>query len=248
MKRIATLLIMLALLAGCATEPDDPCSLRPPGQNGIYFYDALFLPVYLLYGITCEGIRALDRHGAFTPAPKGAVKDGIYNAQDGTFSVDAPAGLDIREQYAPQQDYVFFAPHILKGPVYAVSVSPQLDPAYASLTLEQFAATSLKDANFENQRLAGPPLVEQRREDVMLSGRPALSVVYSQTPQGAAKPAAYYLMYFMKTRGRAAVLSIAWPRDCPKCESGPEADVRAMDPEFQKFVDSFRLMDSGDRN
>lgn len=248
-RRLMAGFAALVLLAGCATEPNDPCYVRAPTQQGgIYIYDVLFLPVYLLYGITCEGIHALDRHGVFTPAPKGAVKDGVYSAEDGTFSVAAPEGLDIREQYSPQQDYVFFAPRILKGPVYAVSISPQLDPAYASLTLEQFAALSLKDANFEKQRLAGPPLKELRREDVTLGGRAALSVVYSQTPPGAVGPAAYYLMYFMKTRDRAAVLSVAWLRDCPKCATGPESAIRDMDPELKKFLDSFQLADSGRRN
>ena len=246
MRRLAIVLFCLALFAGCATEPSDPCLLEPPHVAGdIYINDVLFLPVYLLYGVTCEGIRALDRHGAFTPPTKGKVQDAIYDAADGSFSVAVPAGLEVREQYAPDQDYLFFAPRLGKGPVYVVSVSPQLDPAYASFSLEEFAATSLKDANFQNQRLPGPPLVELHREDVALDGHTALSVIYSQTPPGTQKPSAYYLMYFMKARDRAAVLSVAWPGDCPKCATGPESEVRAMDPELQKFVESFRLNDSG---
>lgn len=247
-NRFAAALLSLTLLAGCATEPDDPCYAHvplQPGGSGIYISEVLFAPVYLLYGITCEGIRALDRQGAFTPAPKGAVKDGVYAAEDQSFSVVAPQGLEIREQYSPAQDYVFFAPRYAKGPVYVVSVSPQLDPAYASLSLEQFAAASLRDANFENQRLAGAPLTERYRESVSLDGKSALAVIYSQSKSGADKPSAWYLMYFMKTRDRAAVLSIAWPVDCPKCATGPEMEVRSMDPQLERFVDSFQLNPSG---
>ncbi|MGE5624392.1 MAG: hypothetical protein ACM3ZT_02470 [Bacillota bacterium] len=248
-QRLLAIIAALTLLAGCATDPHDSCSMQvPTQQGGIYIYDWLFLPVYLLYGITCEGIRALDRHGAFTPPTKGKVENGVYEAGDGSFSVAAPQGLEVREQYAPSQDYVFFAPRFARGPVYVVSVSPQLDPAYAALSLEQFAATSLRDANFENQRLPGAPLAEIHRENVNLNGQRALSVTYSQTPAGASRPSAYYLMYFMKTRDRAAALSIAWPMDCPHCATGPEAEVRTMDPQLRSFVESFRLNDSGTSN
>lgn len=244
MKRIITGLTLLATLAGCATEPNDPCMVQPPGQqNGIYIYDVLFLPVYLLYGVTCEGIRALDRHGAFRTPPKGEVVDGIYAPEDGSFSVAAPEGLEIREQLSPERDYVFFAPRRARGPVYGVTVDRVLDPEYAALTAEEYAALALQDARFRRLQASDAPLQEVRREDVTLDGRPALAVTYSQTPKGAAQPTAWYLMYFIKTRKNAAVLSITWPKDCPKCGGGPEAEVRAMDPELKGFVESFRLAD-----
>jgi hypothetical protein len=244
MKRILSGLTLLAALAGCATEPDDPCALSPPGQqNGIYIYDVLFLPVYLLYGITCEGIRALDRHGAFKAPPKGEVQDGVYTPADGSFSVAAPEGLEIREQLAPERDYVFFAPRLARGPVYGVSVDRVLDPEYAALSVDEYAALALKDARFQRLQASDAPLVEAHREELSLDGRPALTVIYSQTAPGAARPQAWYLMYFIKTRKNAAVLSITWPGDCPKCAGGPEQAVRDMDPGLKSFVDSFHLAD-----
>jgi hypothetical protein len=177
------------------------------------------------------------------PAPKGEVEDGVYRPQDGSFSVAAPAGLDIREQLSKERDYVFFAPRLFKGPVYGVAVDVQLDSEYAALSLKEYAGFSLRDAQFEKRRVVDAPLTKLHEEDVTLGDKPGLFEVYSQSP-GAGKPQAFYLMYFIKTRERAAILSVTWPQDCPKCASGPEADIRAMDPELEKFVNSFRLAET----
>jgi hypothetical protein len=58
----------------------------------------------------------------------------------------------------------------------------------------------------------------------------------------------YYFLYFLKTRHRAAVLSIAWPGDCPNCAGGPEAEIRAMDPALRDFVTSFILVGTGGKD
>jgi hypothetical protein len=240
-------------LSACANAPtqagDNPCLLKPyPDGNGLIIKDPLFLPVYFLYGFTCEGVKALDRHGAFDSPPKGTLQDGVYTAADGSFSVTPPPGLGIHEEYYPQQDYLLFAPRLIKGPVYGMNVSPDQEPIYASLTLDEFATVQLRDARFQSQLADGVALREMRREEITLDGRPALSIIYSQTRPGADAPQAYYLLYFTKTRHRSAVLSIAWPRDCPKCADGPEAEVRAMDPALDAFVSSFRLAGTGDRD
>jgi hypothetical protein len=247
MRRVLACLLP-ALLAACAGAPTDPkadnCLLNPhPSGTGVFIneYDALFLPVYFIYGFSCEGIRALDRHGAFDAAPKGTLEDGVYTAVDHTFSVRVPAGLGIHEESYANLDYVLFAPRITKGAVYAVKVVPELEPIYGSLTLDQFASVELKDARFQSRLAAGIPLQELRREATTLAGQPALTIVYSQTPEGADKPTAYYLLYFVKTRHRSAVLSVAWPGDCPKCSMGPDADVRTLDPALEAFLSSFVL-------
>lgn len=254
MKKIVLALISIAiLLSACATQKgpgNDGCQLdpRPQAGNGVVLDDPLFLPIYFLYGFSCEGIKALDRHGAFDSAPKGTLQDGNYTAADGSFSVTPPPGLSIHEEYYPQQDYVLFAPRLSKGPVYGLNVSPDQEPIYNSLTLDEFATVELRDAHFQQQLADGVALQELRRETITLDGRPALSIIYSQTRPGDAKPMAYYLLYFTKTRHRSAVLSIAWPGDCPKCANGPETEVRAMDPALNAFVTSFHLAGTGDRD
>ncbi|HEY1773957.1 MAG TPA: hypothetical protein VGH91_12285 [Gammaproteobacteria bacterium] len=247
MRRLAPVLMALVLLSGCATQKGgDGCQIDPnPQASGVVLDDPLFLPVYFLYGFGCEGVKALDRHGAFDSPPKGTLQDGVYTAADGSFSVMPPPGDGIHEEYYPQQDYLLFAPRFTKGPVYGMNVSPDQEPIYNSLTLDEFATVELRDARFQTRLADGVPLVEMRREEITLDGRPALSIVYSQTPAGATSPQTYYLLYFTKTRHRSAVLSIAWPRDCPKCATGPEAEMRAMDPALQNFVSSFILVGTG---
>jgi hypothetical protein len=252
-RRFLSILALLALLAGCATQQGpgtDGCQLNPvPNTPGVVLLDdPLFLPMYFLYGFSCEGIKALQRKGVFDQPPKGTLQDGTYIAADGSFTVTPPPGDRIHEEYYPQQDYLLFAPLLLRGPVYGMNVSPDQEPIYASLTLDEFAQVSLRDAQFQAQLAAGVPLQELRREEISLDGRPALSIIFSQTSPGAAKPTAYYLVYFTKTRHRSAVLSIAWPQDCPQCASGPESAVRAMDPALQSFVSSFRLAGTGNRD
>jgi len=253
MRKLASIVIALALLAGCATQQGpgtDGCQLDPntnsPGL--VVLDDPLFLPMYFLYGFSCEGVKALQRKGVFDQPPKGTLQDGTYTAADGSFVITPPPGYGIHEEYYPQQDYLLFAPRFTRGPVYGMNVSPDQEPIYASLTLDEFAQVSLRDARFQAQLAAGVPLLEVRREEITLDGRLALSIIFSQTPAGAVKPSAYYLVYFTKTRHRSAVLSIAWPKDCPQCATGPEAGVRAMDPALQAFVSSFRLAGTGDRD
>lgn len=248
-RRCVTSVSLAALLlAGCANPnvlpADDPCALPTPDFGSISISGPLTLvmiPVVLLYGLGCEGVRALDRHGAFTPAPNGEVEDGIYRPVDGSFSVAVPTGRDIREQLSPQRDYAFFVPRLARGPVYGVTVDRNLDPEYAALSVDEYAALALKDARFQKLQASDAPLVERHREDVSLDGQPALSVIYSQTPKGAGGPTTWHLMYFIKVRKSAAVLFVIWPKDCPQCATGPEQYVRGMDPEIEKFVDSFRL-------
>jgi hypothetical protein len=239
------------LLSACATQKgpgSDGCQLDPnPQTSGVVLDDPLFLPVYFLYGFGCEGYKTLDRHGVFDARPKGTLQDGVYTAADGSFSVVPPSGDGIHEEYYPQQDYLLFAPRLTKGPVYGMNVSPDQEPIYASLTLDEFATVELRDARFEAQLADGVALKELRRETITLDGRPALSIVFSQTPPGAGRPGTYYLVYLTKTRHRSAVLSIAWPKDCPQCAAGPESAIRAMDPALDAFVSSFHLAAADER-
>ena len=245
---LAALLALALLLAGCAVNSpyaaNGTCGVNThPSDSGIILDDPLFLPALLLYGMGCEGVEALERHGAFDSAPAGKVQDGVYSAADGTFSVALPAP-SIREQYSPQRDYVFFLPRLGSGPVYGVSVTPELQPIYASLNIREYAVSALRDSMLESRRVSGASLTLLHEEELTLDGHPALFQAYSQLTQDAqAKPPAYYLVYFLKTRHRAAVLTVSLPGDCLPCTGGTEADVRGLAPEIKSFVESFRLAD-----
>src|SRR5690242_6380310 len=148
---LAALLASALLLAGCAVNSpyagNGTCGVNThPSDSGIILDDPLFLPALLLYGMGCEGVQALERHGAFDSAPAGKVEGGVYTAADGSFSVALPAP-SIREQYSPQRDYVFFQPRLLGGgPVYGVSVTPELEPIYGSLSIREYAVSALRDS------------------------------------------------------------------------------------------------------
>lgn len=244
---ICTLLILV--VSGCAVNsayaPNQTCGVNThPADSSIWVDDPLFLPALLLYGMGCEGVQALERHGAFDSAPAGTLKDGVYIAADNTFSVALPAP-SIREQYAPQRDYVFFLPRLGGGgPVYGVSVTPELEPIYGSLSIREYAVSALRDSMLESRRVSGASLTLLHEEELTLDGRPALFQAYSQLQGGVqTKPSAYYLVYFLKTRHRAAVLTVSLPGDCLPCTGGTEADVRALSPAIKSFVESFRLSD-----
>lgn len=237
------------LLDGCAVSTpygvNSGCGVGThPADSSIWIDDPLFLPALLVYGMGCESVQALERHSAFDSAPAGTVQDGIYTAADHTFSVALPAP-SIREQYAPQRDYVFFLPRLGGGgPVYGVSITPELEPIYSSLSIREYAVSALRDSMLESRRLTGATLTLLHEEELTLDGRPALFQAYSQIPQGVqARPPAYYLVYFLKTRHRAAVLTLSLPGECLPCTGGREAEVRAMAPEIRSFVESFRLAD-----
>src|SRR5690242_13443561 len=95
-RSLVALIALSLLLAGCAVNSPyagtDSCGVNShPSDSGIWIDDPLFLPALLVYGMGCESVRALERHGAFDSAPEGSVKDGVYTAADGTFSVALPA-------------------------------------------------------------------------------------------------------------------------------------------------------------
>lgn len=243
------LLLLASGLAACAVNTpygvNSGCGVAThPSDSSIWVDDPLFLPALLLYGLGCEGVHALERHGAFDSPPEGSVKNGVYIAADGTFSVELPAP-SIREQYGPQRDYVFFLPRLGgSGPVFGVSITPELEPIYGSLSIHEYAVSALRDSMLESRRVSGASLMLLHEEELTLSGRPALFQAYSQIQEGAqAKPSAYYLVYFLKTKHRAAVLSVSLPGDCPPCTGGTEADVRTLSPAIKTFVESFRLAD-----
>lgn len=86
-----------------------------------------------------------------------------------------------------------------------------------------------------------------------MHGEPAVFVVYEEqsetnvTGQSTAAEKSntpvFLLYWVIKTSSHAARLTVVWPERCPKCESGPERDIRKMNSGIETFVDSFRFAD-----
>lgn len=213
----------------------------------------------------CKGVQNLD-HALFPP-PLSSLRDGVYRSGDGVFSVAVPgrlaptpddsAWLTLLEHPGEEQDYLYFLPKPAgqANPAYLVVAFPKLDAYTAHLSLDEFAL----DVRYIRDAMYRHPVSEDGREpaqvhveDTTLDGKPAMFASYSLV-MGDDKVATrifgkdheilHLLLYVVKTPSRAAILGIAWPRDCPKCGTGPEADIRNMDPELKKFLDSFHLAD-----
>lgn len=218
----------------------------------------------------CEGVQNLD-HTLFPP-PMSSLHDGVYHSGDGVFSVavpgqlsPTPAGADwltLLERLGQEQDYLYFLPKPEgeANPGYLVVAFPKLDAITAPQTPDEFAL----DVRYIRDAMSRHPVseyghvpVELHAEDITLDGKPAMFASYSLVMGddkvatrifGKQQEILYLLLYVVKTPSRAAMLGIAWPRACPKCSTGSEAEIRAMDPQLKQFVESFHLADAAARN
>ena len=185
-----------------------------------------------------------------TPNLEGSVKDGVYHAKHGEFSVAVPGdypahegtGFKVREVRDQGQEQVVFLPATDGDPLYGVSVQPRLSAADAVMSLDDYASKL-----YPSPTQDGRPVKPALDEKLTLDGKPALFREYMQIPSIGAEPV-YYLLYFIKTGDRSALVSITWTSDCSKCAAGPEADIRAMDPHLRQFVESFHLADAAPAN
>jgi hypothetical protein len=255
-KRVLAVLIMPTLLAACVTAPngnysDEPCT---PSSN-VFIGDnplvglAFTLVVDVTWFVGCETV--VNVANGIRELRLAQVHHGVYVSPDHLFSVNVPnhnRNIEVREQIKPAQDYVYFVSSIPGSPVYAISVIPALPDKYAALSNEQFATQAtaglVKNASQDGGKLAGLQHVYQ--EELKFNNMPALFVVYRRDPVAAnvGKPY-FYLMYFIRNGNRAAILSVTWSGDCPKCTTGPEAAIRGVSPGLGEFVESFRLADPG---
>lgn len=247
MKRLVTCLSLLFLLCGCATRPDgdlDDSECMPSGNGGgVSGGNPLVdLAAILIVDITwfagCEAVVGISNgihHFHLAQS-----HEGTYYSPDGAFSVGVPLGIS-NEYQAQQQagdgrDTVVFVPRTPGEPVYGVTVLTKLEGPQADLSLADFSSQASADLLG-----IGVPVTQIHAEDVQLGANPARLVVYrAQAANGSAQPD-HYLMYFVKTAHTAAVLSVTWPYECPRCATGPDAKLRDMDPALQSFLESFEL-------
>ena len=267
-------LVGLALLAGCASNTDprirqegDGCN---PGSGGGVnsLGELVFVFAFdLAFAYSCEGITHLVEGGH----PPSTLKDDVYRSGDGTFLVKLPmtpsssnkGTYSLYERLSGSEDHIFMLPN-QKGEgrsAYMIDVIPKLDPTDRDASTVGF----LGDMNRVRQLMElhpvtsedSPPLLHE--ESITLDGKPALFQTYrlSLDPDdddkdsnateffGSDSKTLYLLLYVVKTHDQAAIIGIARPGDCPKCATGPEAEIRAMDPVLEAFVSSFHMAAPG---
>jgi hypothetical protein len=277
LKRLVTALVISTLFAGCAPVPvhgeagdnfqSDYTSCTGPGGGGsggsggyvdvsgggdtkaALVFVVIVASVLAITYAACEGARFLSHHAE--AAPPGDIKDGVYRAPSGLYTVDVPGefvahgdtGIKVHESRDDTQDRVIFFSMQDGAPVYSASVVPHLPPATAALSLDEYAA---KLSNPRGQTAGSvdesASLVPAYEVTLTLDGKPALFRDYPFTAGPGGKTPAHYLLYVIKDGATGALLSITWYGACPQCATGPEAEIRSMDPSYKRFVESFHLM------
>jgi hypothetical protein len=237
------------LLAGCATKPNGDLDDRDCAPNGSGGFSTgsgdplVDLAATLLVDITwfagCEAVVGIAN--GIHHFHVGHAHDGVYYSPDGAFSVAAPMPqtdeYTVQQQSADGKDTVLFVPRDTDQPVYGVTVLTRLDGPQASLSLADFSEQA--SANLPG---IGTAVTLIHAEDVQLGANPARLMVYrADAPAAGSAQADHYLMYFVKTAHTAAILSVTWPYQCPRCATGPASSLRDMDPALDSFVGSFEL-------
>lgn len=265
-KRLVTAIAILALLAGCAQAPvqgsvgtnfqTEYTSCAGPGGDGNYggqisaqgdaksalVFVVIVASVLAITYAACEGAQLLHRHTEAVPA--GNIKDGVYMAPKGIFSVDVPGdfspsgdtGIKVSESRDDTQVRVIFFSMQEGAPVYSASVVPHLPAAAAQQSLDDYASKLTAPG-----QAAGAPLKPAYEVNLTIDGKPALFRDYPFGAGPGGKTPAHYLLYVIKDADSSALISITWYGACPQCSTGPETEIRAMDLRMQRFVDSFHM-------
>lgn len=257
------LLVMCGVLAlcACATAPSTPAgvpvnfagcssSVRDPDTPGGGDPAVMLVGLGLETGYDIAAYSTCAVARLVHPGSAGTVTGGIYHSGRGTFSLALPAvpsgvqkpSIDIIQPTVIPSESALIRPMddgeaMKSGPVaYGASIR-QETALQQSSTLEQAGLEEL-------QHQAGPTTATPvRHEPLTLDGRPALFAIYSvKLTRAAPAPQPHYLfMYFTRYQHDAAVLAVFWSGDCAVCAEGHETDIRALDPDIGRVVDSFHL-------
>lgn len=272
--RFSVGLLSLAMFAGCASSGDprikqegDGCNPGNVGQVNSLGELVFAFTFDLAFAYSCEGITHLVEGGH----PPSRLKDGVYLAGNRTFSIKLPVlpsssktgAYSLFERLTRSEDHIFILPNTMGEGLsaYMVDVIPKLDPVDQDASPKGFLGDMTRVKQLMKLHAVtsedGPPLLHE--ESITLDGKPALFQAYSVSLKaddddkdndgveffGSSNPTLYMLLYVVKTGDQAAILGIARPSACPKCATGPEAEVRAMDPALQAFVSSFHMAAPG---
>lgn len=201
----------------------------------------------------CEALSNL------VPAPDANIKDGVFHSSDGSFSVTLPEPLADTERPGSQV-WVDGPAHISKvyitssqrnGPIYSIyplSWHPFAKPKTLDdlderfLTNPYFTASMMIGGVNQEHVFRGTTILPDGSSAVLEVLRPVQPVNAAQGQSGTAPESErpYLLYYLIKSHDSYSILSIVWPNPCNVCSTGPEADIRNMDPRIATFVNSFR--------
>lgn len=255
------------VLCACATTPDAPSAPGAPRPVAVNFIGCsgsvrdpnlpdggnptvalIVVGLELGFDLAAYSTCAVER--LIHPGSMGSVAGGIYRSGQGTFSLALPApppeahkpGIDIRQPTLLPTESVLIRTTDDGAPATSGAVAFGADVSHETM-LEQSA--TLEQAGLEElQRQAGPATTTPvSHEPTTLDGRPALFAVYSVRPAGTgAQPQPRYLfMYFTRYQHDSAAFVVFWSGECPVCAQGHEADIRKLDPNIGRGVDSFHL-------
>lgn len=266
--RTKLLMVMCGALAlcACAIAPSTPAgvpvnfvgcssivrSLVVPDSGNA---DAALIVLTLETGFDIAAYGTCTVERLAHPSAMGTVTDGVYHSGQGTFSValpTPPAGalrpsIDVIQPSVLPSESVLLQTmddgEAIKSGVVVFGVAMSQETALEqSATVEQAGLEAFHRSNTTPDGLGTDVATLVRHEPVMLDGRPALFAVYSKPSADKLQVSHTYLFaYFTRYEGNSAVLAVLWSGACPVCAEGHEADIRKLEPDIGRLVDSFHL-------
>lgn len=242
---------LLFTLTACAVSPyqrevNATCGQYMPSSGGCFPAQgcgALVLIELPFMGL-CEGIYLLQHE--LSPTPAKSIRDGIYTAPRGSFSVQVP-DAQASANYSAEQaslhglSYVSFMPTVPAAPRYTVAVmayhpkSVGDEPREGSVPGALGAGVlGVSYVSFGEVRRLRDPL------DTTVDGQPARLGVYADLDINGAVDA-YFLVYSLRGSDAQATVSVSWAAPCPACQAGSEAEMLASAPGAERFLRSFHL-------
>lgn len=206
-------------------------------------YVYIILVTYALWGCTSTG----GTIGGLIPAPKltkGKLEDGLYTAQDGSFTVKTPFNresyeytyMEIAERYSELEDNVQFSTSVAPAEVYRVNIFKNVTPE------ENLRASAFASYRKQFESAYQTSFEDEASEYVSISGDSVVVSTYSQyIPErgsiGAKAQALDVLhscFYLEKSRNSAFVCA-------NRIAPGTEGSSKESEERVSEFIKSFQL-------
>ena len=247
MKATVAVLTVVATLCGCSSPTTHSGAVAKTFPNNCSALDTEHDDFF-------EGLSTIQCVAAseMALAPDSSIHGGVFTSTDGAASLSVPEfhdagghpGAQVWENTgAPPVSKILVTPMPADGLIYTAY------PLHWNLfatpkTLGDLEDRFLNNPNFAAQMMIGSPRVERlySANTVLADGSPAKVEVYRQTAFAhvADFEHQFQIFYLIKSDSGYSILSIFLSKSCPVCSSGPEADIRNVDPHIAAFVDSYR--------